>query len=384
MSSVSSTGRVRFVDLNDVDFNSYSGRNNNVLIVDSTGTGINSVNGAVAVGGGVKNDIPMFNDPLSAPPVLVDSGLQVVNMPTVALGIDFNPTMPETSAVAYVDSVPAMAIITGSNVTTADIVLSNQSVTPSAVVIENKSIGGFSALQADTCMMVDTTNNNYFYNDNVTCIMNESVDGHILTMNSTGVNLSSGSGLPLNIDANDSIINSSNVQLSNPIYFNGFLKTDLAGNISAVAGPTPSLIQLSAVDQPSGSPLTVPLSSNNDIQFTNNVLNGGLGILWGVVVNGAVPNPWGFTAPAGGGVFEFNVTFSASILDFLASFRVLYNTLTDYNFGQLNTIQGGNSLSFIYNMMGGDFIEFNILTAGFFPVTVTSAYCTVKQLQPHI
>jgi hypothetical protein len=389
-------GNQRFLQLADVDINSFVGQNNNLVVVDPTATGLTFVNaGSVVpplIGTGNPGDIPTFS--ASIPPVFNDSMLWIGDVPVLPnpiKAIDFNHgAEPENQLMGFVDNFGAMndilafgANASGSNVNPCDVAIINglgaDIVDPvSLVVINEGPTGSVCVVEGDSAVLngpttagvVDNAGDSLVLNGGVSTLtgglaamVQNNSNGDNLLMNASGVQLTANSVLDLNIASNTGA--------------NGdVLTADGLGHCRWLASAGGSSSIPLAAFQSAGAQ-TIPITTAALLSMNVNSVNGGLGPLWG----GSI-----FTAPVGGGCYKFTVMFNSSLLDFLSSMEVLLNGVANPVYGQfMNLGQSNLCFSYLYNLSAGQTIAFRITnTSGLFPIVINNAYLMIEQLQPFI
>lgn len=136
---------------------------------------VNTINGntpPAIVGTGAQNDIPKFNDPLLAPPVLVDSGMSIESfsvpflpLPLQANVLNLNPSIGINTIVTSVHdpntSSDLMFVGSGAFSGSADLAIGNNSTDPArSAVLFNLSPNGYMNVNADNVQINENVNNN--------------------------------------------------------------------------------------------------------------------------------------------------------------------------------------------------------------------------------
>lgn len=261
---------------------------NDLIVVNNDGSGLTEVNaGAILppfIGLGTKGDIPVFNDPLSAPPIFVDSGVGAGPIPPSFLPItgqfvDMDTSNPLGNLIAYDNFNKALVMISTGTGQDSDVIIGNNSTTTKGVQIFNQSTNGdislFSdsgniSMQGDEIYMSNTTNNNSIYIDNNQLNLNNSTGGNALTLNNTGINLYS-NGLGQNISTYSYVDTTIQAQTGN-IYVQSY-----AGNVTMQELANNNTVQCSSSGssmQTGGGNNIVEVSSLNDnVVIKNNTNN---------------------------------------------------------------------------------------------------------------
>lgn len=204
---------VKFTDLLDCPKSLIA---NDLIVVNNDGSGLTEVNaGAVLppfIGLGTQGDIPVFNDPLFAPPIFVDSGVGAGPIPPAFLPstgqfIDMDTSNPFGNVLAYDNFNKALVMICTGAGQDSDVVIGNNSSTTKGIQMFNSSPNGDVSLYSDSgnvnlqgnqIYMTNTTNNNNIYIDNNQLNLSNNTGGNALTLNNTGISLYS-NGLGQNI-----------------------------------------------------------------------------------------------------------------------------------------------------------------------------------------
>jgi len=229
-------GNQKFRELQDVDFRSYSGKANNLIVVDGTETGLNAVNaGSIVppfIGTGAQSDIPIFNNPLNAPPVFVDSGLAIKNVTDIfpfANGkyIDLDSNSPNTQTIGSLDILGNKSIFMGTNLfpsfvppVDSDLLISNGSTSDKNITIANFSGTGNNNIQiiGDDVTINGTQSNRTITLDNTSLSLTDNIGNNNINMFPNSINISSvgpGNNMQIFADGNvDITSNTSNINIS--------------------------------------------------------------------------------------------------------------------------------------------------------------------------
>lgn len=208
----------KFIGLLDVDAINYNGLANDIIVVNPSETGVQLVApGAILppiVGTGTMGDIPVWNDPLSIPPIFVDSGIGAGQIPPplaptiTGQYIDMDKAANPTSQLLAFVTVPGpqkvLALVANAqNLPTADadLAISNNSVTPKDISISNQSgsgLGGDVSVYSDSgninllanagdILLSEGINNNSIGLNSTNIFLQDSVDNNFININSGGI-----------------------------------------------------------------------------------------------------------------------------------------------------------------------------------------------------
>lgn len=265
-------GAQNFLALNDVDATNYTGKAGMVFIVNSTSTGLEPIalpDVPTVVGTGTQFDIPIFNDPLSAPPVFNDSGMAITNFSVPpsfeAKILDCNSSYPLTNTIVSVrDTITnenqMIVGVTGIN-EDSDLIIGNQSNTSKFLGIINSSPNGDMFITSENVSISDNFNNSISVSQS-SGIGLFNLD-NAMTLNNSDITLYNNNGTnTINMNVAGNFINS-NVQVVQQCNANSITTGTTDININGQND-----VYVNAVNQ-----ILLQDSTGDNIQVSPNVIN---------------------------------------------------------------------------------------------------------------